>query len=129
MNRAAKIALTLMAFAAGDASAGLLTGKNGMTLYTFAQDRPGESACSWHCIKIWPPARVGDAAGPEFGAITREGGERQLTYDGRPLYYFIGDRHPGDANGAGIEQVWYAVHLPQRVAATAARSGLAGDRR
>lgn len=95
---------------AASASAGeLLTARNGMTLYTFVQDSPGRSACSWYCIRIWPPAGVEDADGSGFGAITREGGGRQLTYAGKPLYYFVGDRKPGDANGAGIDQKWQVV--------------------
>ena len=90
----------------------LLTGKNGMTLYTSSEDRPGQSTCSWYCIRVWPPAYEGEAEGPEFGALTREGGARQLTYAGKPLYYFIGDRNPGDANGSGIDQAWQVVPLP-----------------
>ena len=95
------------------ASAELLTGKNGMTLYTLAKDTPGKSACSWYCIKMWPPAEAGDAEGPQFGAMTREGGARQLTYAGKPLYYFSGDRKPGDANGDGIDQLWRVVTLAE----------------
>ena len=91
------------------ASADLLAAKNGMTLYTFSKDTPGNSACSWHCIKVWHPAEAGDADGPAFGAITREGGARQLTHDGKPLYYYIGDHRPGDANGDGMDQLWRVV--------------------
>jgi predicted lipoprotein with Yx(FWY)xxD motif len=90
----------------------LLTDKNGMTLYTFDEDVAGTSACSWHCIKIWPPVQVKEKPQAGFGAITREGGARQLTYGGKPLYYFIGDHHPGDANGDGIERTWHVITYP-----------------
>ena len=101
-----------LVFAAATSAGELLTGKDGLTLYTFSQDAPGQSACSWYCIRIWPPAYEGDAEGPELGTITREGGARQLTYHGKPLYYFAGDRRPGDANGAGIDQAWHVVLVP-----------------
>jgi predicted lipoprotein with Yx(FWY)xxD motif len=93
----------------------LLTGKDDMTLYTYDRDVAGggSSACAWQCIRVWPPARADGMRGPGFGAITREGGERQLTYEGRPLYYFIGDRRPGDANGDGLDQMWHVVLLPR----------------
>lgn len=91
----------------------LLVARNGMTLYTFDKDVAGSSACSWQCIRIWPPALTGDEPGPGFGAITREGGSRQLTFERRPLYYYIGDHGPGDANGDGIERVWHVVIHPQ----------------
>jgi predicted lipoprotein with Yx(FWY)xxD motif len=93
------------------ASADLLVGRNGMTLYTFAKDVHGNSVCSWQCIRIWMPAKPGDVTGPEFGAITREGGARQLTYGGKPLYYYIGDHQSGDANGAGMDRLWQVVEM------------------
>lgn len=105
-----------MFFAApGFASAhDLLTARNGMTLYTFDRDIAGSglSVCSWQCIRVWPPALVGEEPGPGFGAITREGGARQLTYEGKPLYHYIGDRHPGDANGDRIDLEWHVVVRP-----------------
>jgi predicted lipoprotein with Yx(FWY)xxD motif len=92
----------------------LLTARNGMTLYTFDKDvtGSGSSACSWQCIRVWPPALVGEEPGPGFGAITREGGARQLTYEGKPLYHYIGDHRPGDANGDRIDLEWHVVVRP-----------------
>lgn len=91
----------------------LLTDRHGMTLYTFDNDvaGSGSSVCSWQCIRIWPPVQAGDELAPGFGAVTREGGDRQLTYHGKPLYYFVGDRRPGDANGDGIDRAWHVVTL------------------
>jgi len=110
MNRILNIGLCLSLIGlSGAVSADLLVGKNGMTLYTFDRDSRGSSACSWHCIRIWSPADPEDAQGPDFGAITREGGARQLTYEGKPLYYYMGDRRPGDANGAGLDRLWHVV--------------------
>ena len=84
----------------------LLTDENGMTLYTYDRDKvDGSSACAWQCIRIWPPVQA-----------TREGGARQLTYEGKPLYYFVGDRRPGDANGDRMDRVWHIVIRPRQTA-------------
>ena len=96
----------------------LLTDANGMTLYTYDKDTVdgGSSACTWQCIRIWPPVQADQTHGPGFGAITREGGARQLTYEGKPLYYFVGDRRAGDANGDRMDRVWHVVIRPRLTA-------------
>ena len=33
----------------------MLTGTNGMTLYTFTRDTPGVSNCNGNCAAAWPP--------------------------------------------------------------------------
>ena len=45
----------------------------------------------------------------DFGNITREDGQKQVTYKGMPLYYFAGDKAPGDTAGQGVRDVWYAA--------------------
>jgi predicted lipoprotein with Yx(FWY)xxD motif len=37
-----------------------------------------------------------------LGTITRTGGVIQATYDGHPLYTYVGDTAPGQANGNGL---------------------------
>ncbi len=74
----------------------------GFVLYAFTHDAPGRSRCSGDCAKAWPPylvhtrpaARAG-AAGRLLGTIRRSDGTTQVTYAGRPLYYYIGDRKAG----------------------------------
>jgi hypothetical protein len=36
-------------------------------------------------------------------------GSSQVTYGGKPLYYFAGDAKAGDARGQGVGSVWFAV--------------------
>jgi predicted lipoprotein with Yx(FWY)xxD motif len=96
----------------------ILTDANGMTLYTFKNDTlgSGTSACTGGCAGAWPAfaAPAGDLTLPygatgALGTITRDDGTQQVTYNGSPLYYFGGDRQPGDTNGQGIGNVWFAA--------------------
>lgn len=92
-----------------------LTDIKGMTLYYFKKDTPGKSACEGECLAKWPlyfvetvAAKDGLDAG-NFGTITRADGKKQTTYKGMPLYFFAGDKAPGDTAGQGIKDVWYVV--------------------
>lgn len=95
-----------------------LVGANGLTLYTFEHDENGESACYEQCAEIWPPLLVdagvtptaGDGLPGQVGTIQREDGTVQVTYHGQPLYYYFEDAAPGDANGHGLESVWYVAN-------------------
>ena len=106
-NLAAALFLGLSAFGAN--AADVLTGKNGMTLYTFAPDSNGKSACSGACLAAWPAARPGDASGAGFSEITRDDGSKQLAYAGKPLYYFVKDVKAGDRNGDKLQNVWFVA--------------------
>jgi predicted lipoprotein with Yx(FWY)xxD motif len=93
-----------------------LTDSNGMTLYIFKKDSPGKSVCAGPCIEKWPlysrekvEVPKGVNAG-DFGTITREGGKRQTTYKGWPLYYFAGDKTSGDVHGQGVGNVWFVAN-------------------
>jgi predicted lipoprotein with Yx(FWY)xxD motif len=70
---------------------GVLVNSDGMTLYTFDRDVAGSgtSNCNGECAFIWPPLQVANAKpSGDFSVITREGGERQWAYKGKPLYLF-----------------------------------------
>ncbi len=92
-----------------------LTDAKGATLYVFKKDTPGKSACTGDCVAKWPvyyAEQVAPASGldaKDFGTITREDGKKQTTYKGMPLYYFAGDKAPGDSAGQGFRDVWYAA--------------------
>jgi predicted lipoprotein with Yx(FWY)xxD motif len=95
----------------------ILVGPTGMTLYEFAGDAAGVSNCDNTCIQTWPPLGVpgglspvlGYGVGGDLSTIIRPDGSSQVTLDGAPLYYFTGDKIPGDANGAGFGGKWFAV--------------------
>ena len=89
-----------------------LTDSKGMTLYTFKKDTAGKSDCTGECLEKWPAyhdAKIqvgGKLSAKEFGTITREDGKEQTTFKGKPLYYFAGDKKPGDTNGQGVRDLW-----------------------
>lgn len=92
-----------------------LVDSRGMTLYYFKNDSGGKSACAGPCVEKWPLFSVGSAAvsstldASNFGTITRDDGKKQTTYKGMPLYYFAGDKNPGDTNGQGVKDIWFVA--------------------
>ena len=90
---------------------GILTDANGMTLYTFDNDKDGASACYDACAANWPPlvAAADAKADDEYGLIDRTDGTKQWTYDGKPLYLWVKDQKPGDMTGDGVKGVWHLV--------------------
>ena len=92
-------------------SDGVLTGGNGMTLYTFDKDASGKSACNGPCATNWPPllAMDGDSASGDYSIITRDDGKKQWALKGKPLYYWAKDQKPGDKTGDGFNGVWHVA--------------------
>jgi predicted lipoprotein with Yx(FWY)xxD motif len=84
----------------------ILTNAKGLTLYSFAPDSPTASKCYGSCAAYWPPvtgtAPASTGLPGTVGTITRTGGAHQLTYNGHPLYTYIGDSAPGQANGNNL---------------------------
>ena len=87
---------------------GILTGPNGMTLYTFDKDVAGKSMCNGPCAANWPPlmASEADQAAGEFSIVTRDDGQKQWAIKGKPLYFWVKDSKPGDMTGDGFNKVW-----------------------
>lgn len=92
---------------------GVLTGSNGMTLYTFDKDPAGggKSVCNGPCATNWPPlyAEEGAQASGDYSIITRDDGKKQWALKGKPLYYWAKDKQPGDKTGDGVNKVWHVV--------------------
>lgn len=93
---------------------GILTDVSSFTLYVFDSDDPGVSNCTGGCLDAWPPY-FANCPSCEFTAEEGIGGvisitaDLQLTYNGRPLYYYSGDVVSGDRNGDGVGGVWHVV--------------------
>jgi predicted lipoprotein with Yx(FWY)xxD motif len=95
----------------------ILVDGSGKTLYVLTKDTPNTSTCYDGCSQLWPPL-VASSGSPNAGAgvdgsmiatAIRTDGTTQVTYNGWPLYYFSGDKAPGDTNGQGLKSVWFAV--------------------
>jgi predicted lipoprotein with Yx(FWY)xxD motif len=94
----------------------VLTNAKGFTLYSFAPDTPTTSKCYGSCAAYWPPVTGTTAAGAglpgRVGTIKRTDGSEQLTYNGHPLYTYIGDSAPGQARGNNLNLnggLWHEV--------------------
>ena len=89
---------------------GVLTGNNGMTLYTFDKDAAGsgKSICNGPCATNWPPLLVadGESAGSDYSVVMRDDDRKQWAYKGKPLYYWVKDQKPGDRTGDGFNNAW-----------------------
>lgn len=96
-----------------------LADATGRALYLFTADRNHASNCYEACATAWPPfTAAGTPTAGEgvrasmLGAISRKGGARQITYNGKPLYYFKGDAAAGSTAGQGIDHFggeWYLL--------------------
>jgi predicted lipoprotein with Yx(FWY)xxD motif len=97
----------------------VLASSRGLTLYYYSEDKPhsGTSACTGSCATAWPPlaapvrAPKGVRLPGRLGVITRPDGVRQVTLNGYPLYFYAGDKAPGQAKGNGIEGAWHVIKL------------------
>jgi predicted lipoprotein with Yx(FWY)xxD motif len=87
----------------------VLTGPNGMTLYSHAGDTATASTCTGGCATAWPPLpatgqpTAGAGVTGQLGTLTRADGTTQVTYAGMPLYYWQGDKKAGDVTGDGVD--------------------------
>jgi predicted lipoprotein with Yx(FWY)xxD motif len=106
---------------------------NGMTLYWFAIDTPTKSNCSGQCATFWPPVKgpltAGSGVTGTLGTITRSDGTTQATYDGHPLYTYVGDKSPGQATGNGKNLsggLWWEMTVSGSTPPAAAGAGGGG---
>ena len=101
----------------------VLVNGQGLTLYMFVPDHQrGRSTCYNACASSWPPLRLptgvtipvaaGQAKVSLLGTTTRKDGGLEVTYNGWPLYLWVGDGAPGQATGQGINGsggYWYVL--------------------
>jgi len=97
----------------------VLVDSEGMTLYDFQKDQGDESSCYGECAGFWPPLLTKGEPQPSNGAdasllgtTERKDGTMQVTYNGHPLYLFVEDTKPGEANGNDLDKFggeWYAL--------------------
>ena len=92
----------------------------GRALYAFTRDRRGgASRCYGACAQKWPVYFAGGrlVAGKGVkrslvGTTRRRDGRRQITYNGRPLYYYVGDKSAGQVSCQNVAEfggTWLVV--------------------
>ena len=115
-SNAAASGTTLSSKTIGGAT--LLTNDKGFTLYTFVPDTATASKCYGSCATYWPPVKGPATAGTgvtgTLGTITRTDGTKQVTWNGHPLYTYVGDTAPGQDKGNNLNLsggVWHVVTL------------------
>jgi predicted lipoprotein with Yx(FWY)xxD motif len=97
----------------------VLVDAKGFTVYDFHKDKGTKSSCYGGCAKVWPPVlsegapQAGEgASSSQLGTTKRTDGTTQVTYAGHPLYTYVADKKPGEANGNDFSSFgaeWYAL--------------------
>jgi len=85
---------------------------SGKTVYTL---KASSTPCTARCLKIWPevvlpkgvttPTAGSGVTAAMLGTVARSGGVMQITYGGKPLYWFFDDKRAGQVNG-NITDKW-----------------------
>ncbi|HEX5393842.1 MAG TPA: hypothetical protein VFW68_11190 [Rhodocyclaceae bacterium] len=89
----------------------VLTGIDGMTLYTFDNDPLGKSSCNGPCVSVWHPLAADATAVSkgEFDVIVRDDDSKQWAYKGKPLYFWAPEKRAGEKGGDGYRNLWHAA--------------------
>lgn len=96
----------------------MVWGPKRQAIYVFQRDKFKASRCTGECAEAWPPVYTtgkpvaGKGARQSLlGSIRRKDGRRQVTYRGRPLYYYAHERsgevrcHNVDLHGG----LWWVI--------------------
>jgi predicted lipoprotein with Yx(FWY)xxD motif len=97
----------------------VIVDSDGFTLYDFHKDKGTTSSCYGGCASVWPPLTTGSApkagggvSASKLGMTKRKDGTTQVTFAGHPLYTYVEDSKPGEANGNDVDLFgaeWYAL--------------------
>ena len=102
----------------------VLVDADGAALYTADQEMDGTVRCTDSCADTWLPLTLpsgGEPSGPdelELGVTERPGGERQVSFEGQPLYSFADDGGPGVVTGDGLSDTFDGELFSWQVATT-----------
>ena len=98
----------------------VLADGKGRILYEFTRDgTANRSRCYGDCAVAWPPfytrgkPRVRGISSQHLGTTRRHGGRLQVTYRGKPLYYYVTDTRPGQVTCQAVPEfggTWYVTN-------------------
>ena len=94
----------------------VLVNSKGRTLYMFVPDHRKKVTCKGTCAAVWPPLKVKTGQKPTAGGAAKKNllglDGRVVTYNRWPLYTYVGDSKPGQANGQATNLnggLWYVM--------------------
>lgn len=97
----------------------IIVDSSGRTLYLFDAERTTEPRCYGPCAAAWPPLSTttapvsgSDLSQALIATAPRSDGSLQVTYKGHPLYYYVGDRAPGEIKCQAVFEYgggWYVL--------------------
>jgi predicted lipoprotein with Yx(FWY)xxD motif len=93
----------------------VLVGPQGKSLYILTADGKNVSHCNTLCRYGWPPLMTTGKPRAGAGINAAKLGQtpkHQVTYYGKPLYYYSMDNAPGDTSGQGVHSFggyWYLI--------------------
>jgi predicted lipoprotein with Yx(FWY)xxD motif len=103
----------------------VLVNQRGQTLYMLTTEKGGKITCtaSSGCLHVWPETNLPSGASAAkagsgvqsslLGTVKGADGKMEVTYNGWPLYTFIGDSAAGQAKGQGLTNfggTWYVLN-------------------
>ena len=101
-------------------SGNVLVDSKGQALYANDQEKK-MALCDGACLSFWTPLTIhgapkGNSLDGKLGVVTRPGGDKQVTFNGKLLYTFYLDK-PGKVGGDGFDDAfggqkftWHVVH-------------------
>jgi predicted lipoprotein with Yx(FWY)xxD motif len=102
-------------------SGNVLVDSKGQALYANDQEKR-MALCDGACLSFWTPLTIhggvpkGNSLNGKLGVVTRPGGDKQVTFNGKLLYTFYLDS-PGKVGGDGFDDAfggqkftWHVVH-------------------
>jgi predicted lipoprotein with Yx(FWY)xxD motif len=112
----------------------VLVDADGRTLYSAEVEKGGHILCTDGCTSFWDPltatadeAKTASAdLDVDLGVVKRPDGDRQLTFNGLPLYSFA-EEDPGQLKGDGFVDDFEGTHFEWKAASSGGGSGSSGS--
>ncbi len=115
-NMVGKVSEVTLSVATNPLLGDYLVGQGGQAIYVYTKDTADTSTCTGACLANWPPVitlgkpTLGNGVDSTMiGTIKLPDGSLMLTYNHKPLYYFIADAKSTDVKGQAIKDIFYVL--------------------